>query len=297
MEQLFDQLGGAVEVTMECNPDDVSDAFADLLARLPVNRVSMGAQTFSDERLRFLRRRHTAAQTALAVSRLRRAGIGNISIDLMYGFPGETLDDWRSDVSAAIALGVEHLSAYALMYEEGTPLHRLLREGKVQEADEELSLQMYMELIDRLTAAGFEHYEISNFARPGRRSMHNSNYWNQTPYLGLGAAAHSFNGCSRQWNIDDVERYVLGVERNQMLIESEELDDRTRYNDIVMTALRTCEGLSLSRLPDVAQRDYCLRMAERYVADGLLVRDGDVLRLSRKGIFVSDMVMADLMMV
>ena len=296
------------EVTIECNPDDVTEPFAALLASLPVNRVSMGAQTFSDERLRFLRRRHTAAQVSQAVGRLRAAGIGNISIDLIYGFPGQTIDEWHDDVSAALALKVEHLSAYALSFEEGTALYAMLQHGDVEEADEELSRQMYYDLKDRLTAAGYEHYEISNFARPGFRSQHNSSYWNGTPYVGLGAGAHSYDGRQRSWNIDDVEAYIGGVGRAWSRFvagdepedatggwrDGEVLDATSRYDDLVMTALRTCEGLDLSLLDD-GQRSYCLQMAKRYVDSGLLVSDARRLRLSRDGLFVSDMILRDLM--
>ncbi len=302
LEQLFATLvDGAVppvEVTMECNPDDVTPDFAVLLRRLPVNRVSMGAQTFSDERLRFIGRRHTSHQVAEAVDRLRQAGIDNISIDLMYGFPGETLDDWQRDIDKALALDVEHLSAYALTYEEGTPLHRMLEQGLIQQTDEELSRSMYYSLVDRLTAVGYEHYEISNFARPGRRSRHNSSYWNHTPYIGLGAAAHSFDGRCRSWNVADIMRYIEGVEQGRMETDCEMLEGDTLYNDLLMTALRTIDGLSLDRLDD-ARRRYCLRQAERYIDGGLLVYDKETgrLRLSRDGLFVSDMVMSDLMLV
>jgi len=311
LEQLFEALTSHLsplkEITIECNPDDVTLSFAEVLSRLPVNRVSMGAQTFSDERLRFIRRRHTSKQIAYAVDLLRKAGIGNISIDLMFGFPGETLDEWHRDIDAAIALQVEHLSAYALMYEEGTPLYDLLEQGKVEEADEELSRQMYYDLIDRLTAAGFEHYEISNFARPGYRSQHNSSYWNGTPYLGLGAAAHSFDRKSRQWNVSDLDAYIEGVDSSQLTVHSsqlglpfvagrEELDATTRYNDAVMTALRTREGLALDSLTD-DQRSYCLTNAGKYLADGLLINEKGRLRLSRSGLYVSDMIMTDLIKV
>ena len=288
----------AKEVTLECNPDDVTEDFALSLRRLPVNRVSMGAQTFCDERLRFIGRRHTSGQVSQAVSRLRKAGIGNISIDLMYGFPEETLDDWLSDIGNALALGVDHLSAYALTYEEGTPLHRLLAQGVIHPVDEERSREMYYMLVDRLRAAGYEHYEISNFARPDRRSRHNSAYWDHTPYLGLGAAAHSFDGHRRQWNVADIMQYMEGVESAQMVTDSELLDGDTLYNDMVMTALRTSDGLLLSRLSD-RQRSYCMRQAQQYIDSGLLTRDKetDRLRLTRDGLFVSDMVITDLMLV
>ena len=294
--QLFQSLGTAEEVTIEVNPDDVTPEFADLLSRLPVNRVSMGAQTFNDERLRFLRRRHNASQVPQAVSRLRQAGIQNISVDLMYGFPEETMDEWLRDIDAALALDVEHLSAYALQYEEGTPLYRMLENGEVSEVDEELSRQMYYALKDRLEAAGYEHYEISNFARPGRRSRHNSSYWHQTPYLGVGAAAHSFDGQNRQWNVADINQYIEGIEQGTPVVEQEILTPDNHYNEIVMTALRTCEGMALDALSD-DYRDYCLKQAEPFVLNGLLVRDGNHLRLSREGLFVSDMVMTELMRV
>ena len=300
LRQLFDHLyqtfdiSPDAEVTIECNPDDVTEAFAEMLKTLPVNRVSMGAQTFQPERLRFLRRRHTAEQVKEAVDRLRQAGIGNISVDLMYGFPNETMAEWERDIQQAIALDVEHLSAYALQYEEGTPLYKMLERGEVSEIDEELERQMYFRLIDALAEAGFEHYEISNWGKPGRHSRHNSSYWNQTPYIGLGAAAHSFDGRNRQWNVADIRQYMEGIEKGEPCVEYEELTPDNHYNEIVMTALRTSEGLNLTCLSS-ADADYCLRLAQRFILDGLLVYEQQHLRLTRKGLFVSDMIMAELM--
>ncbi len=293
------------EITIEVNPDDVTVEFAALLQQLPVNRVSMGIQTFDDQRLRFLHRRHTSRQAIEAVSILRAAGINNLSIDLMYGFPGETLSDWQSDIDSALALNVEHISAYCLMIEEGTPLHRMLKQHNgdcPQCVDEETERQMYYTLIDRLTAAGYEHYEISNFARPGFRSRHNSSYWNGTPYIGLGAAAHSYDIHSRSWNIADINAYIEGIERGERLFEEELLDDDTRYNDAVTVGLRTCEGIDLNTLPK-KYRDYCMKNARRYLDDGLLELSvvgnltSPTLHLTRRGLFVSDMVMSDLMMI
>ena len=305
------------EITIEVNPDDVTDEYAAALRQLPVNRVSMGIQTFDDQRLRFLHRRHTARQAIEAVSILRAAGINNLSIDLMYGFPGETLSDWQSDISAALSLNVEHISAYCLMIEEGTPLHRMLQHNGdcplceqrselqgdcPQCVDEETERSMYYTLIDRLTAAGYEHYEISNFARPGFRSRHNSSYWNGTPYIGLGAAAHSYDIHSRSWNIADINAYIEGIERGERLFEEELIDDDTRYNDAVTVGLRTCEGIDLNTLPK-KYRDYCMKNARRYLDDGLLELSvvgnltSPTLHLTRRGLFVSDMVMSDLMMI
>ena len=292
-------LRGRLEVTLEMNPDDVTVEYAAALPQLGINRVSMGAQTFDDNRLRFLNRRHTAAQVPTAVSILREAGIANISIDLMYGFPGETLDDWQRDIDAAIALDVEHISAYCLMVEEGTKLHELRnKEIELRNAfpDEELERQMYEMLMDKLTAAGYEHYEISNFAHPGYRSRHNSSYWTDVPYIGIGAAAHSYDGRQRRWNVSDLMTYINGIESGKPVFEFEDIDADTRYNDRVMLSLRTKEGLDLLTLSE-AERDYLLPLAKKYLDEGLLTRADNHLRLSRKGLFVSDMIMSDLMKV
>ena len=284
------------EVTVEVNPDDVTEELAAGLRAIGVNRVSMGAQTFDANRLRFLNRRHTARQVEEAVSLLRQSGFDNISIDLMYGFPDETLNDWQQDIDAVLRLGVEHLSAYCLMIEEGTPLHQWAADNGQWAMDEELERAMYYTLIERLTAAGYEHYELSNFAKTGRHSRHNSSYWKDIPYIGLGAAAHSYDGQCRRWNVSNLLYYIKGIENGQPSFEQEELDEDTHYNDRITVALRTCEGLSLSELTD-RQQKYLLRSAQRYLDDGLLELLDGCIKLTRKGLFVSDMVMADLMMV
>ena len=295
---IYNKVAPNAEVTIECNPDDVTDTLAEALSSMPINRVSMGAQTFDDARLHFLHRRHTANQVNEAVARLRRVGIRNISIDLMYGFPGETLHDWETDINRALDLNVEHLSAYCLMFEEGAPLFNLLKNGELRNiCDEELERQMYEVLIDRLTATGFEHYEISNFAKPGFRSRHNSSYWNGTPYIGLGAAAHSYDGTTRSWNVSDLRQYIAGMEQDKRRFEQETLDDDTRYNDTVTVALRTCEGLDLSSLSE-KHHHHCLVCARRFIDAGLLQLSSDHhLKLTRQGLFVSDMVMSELMLV
>ena len=285
------------EVTMECNPDDIH---AGMFNGLPVSRVSMGAQTFSDARLRFLRRRHTAKEVDRAVDTLRHDGIGNLSIDLMFGFPDETRDDWKRDVAHAISLRPEHVSAYGLMFEEGTPLYRMLEEGKVKEIDEELSLRMYSELVDTLGAAGYEHYEISNFARfDGERvskwrSRHNSSYWHDIPYIGIGAGAHSYYQATRHWNPDNIIMYMDAIEHGRLPYEEEKIDSDTHYDDIVMTALRTREGICLDRL-DSSHRAFLLANAKAFVDSGLLALENGHLRLTREGINVSNRIMSDLM--
>lgn len=286
-----------VEVTMECNPDDITPAFADWIVQSPIDRISMGAQTFSDDRLRLLRRRHTAAEVRRATTLLRQAGIRNISIDLMFGFPGETLADWEQDIDEALRLGVEHISAYSLMYEEETTLHRWLSEGRIQEIDDDLSLRMYDCLVDRLTAAGYRHYEISNFALPQRESRHNSSYWRDVPYMGLGASAHSFDGRQRSWNVADIETYIAAIGRGERPCTVEALDPDTHYEDVVLTSLRTAEGIDLGKIRRDfgSQRlDFLLAAADQDLRQGYLVREDDHLRLTRRGIYLSDGITARL---
>lgn len=290
-------VSGKAEVTIECNPDDVTPSFAELLSELPVNRVSMGAQTFSDERLRFLKRRHQSSQVHMAVKRLRDAGINNISIDLIYGFPNETMDEWQADIDKALDLNVEHLSAYSLSFEEGTELYQMLKTGRVGELDEEIQRSMYYRLIDALQNAGYEHYEISNFARHGFRSRHNSNYWNHTPYIGLGAGAHSLivkEQMVRRWNVSNLQQYFQGINEGVLAYEEESLDEATLYNDTIMTCLRTCEGLDVTQLPP-KQHNYCMRQARKYIDAGWLCLNKNRLVLTRSGLFVSNMIMSDLM--
>lgn len=288
------------EITMECNPDDITPEFTNMLSRLPINRISMGAQTFADSRLRLLHRRHSSEEVKHAVKLLREAGIKNISIDLMFGFPDESLSQWKEDISAALALNVEHISAYSLMYEEDTPLWKMLDTGKVKEIDEELSLTMFKELVRQLTDAGYEHYEISNFARPGYRSRHNSSYWHQVPYIGLGAAAHSFDLKSRQWNVADLKRYIEEINNGIIPMDREELDNDTTFNDIITTALRTSDGIDLNALETRLGKRYrntLISASGKHIEQGLLEIRHNRLRLTAEGIFISDMVMSDLMIV
>ena len=286
------------EITIEVNPDDVSDSYAEGLKQTPVNRISMGIQTFDDATLRILNRRHTEQIARMATMRLREKGFQNISIDLMYGLPGETIEQWENDLQQAIALNVEHISAYHLTYEEGTPLYRMLQKGMVSEVSEEHSLMCFNTLIDTLQQAGFQHYEISNFCKPGKHSRHNSSYWQGIAYLGCGAAAHSFDGASRQWNIADIKNYIKGIEKDEPCYEIEALDNATRYNEYIMTGLRTSHGISIE---EVAARygqplaDTCQKSATPHLESGKLITEENRIKLSREGIFVSDAIICDLM--
>ena len=281
------------EVTIEANPDDVTSKWLKGLASTPVNRISMGIQTFNDELLHLLGRRHNAKQAIEAVEKCKQAGFGNISLDLIYGLPGQTTDDWKRDVDQALSLGITHLSAYALSYEEGTRLDTMLKTGLVQETDEELSRQMYAHLLDATQQAGFTHYEISNFALPGYHSRHNSNYWKSVPYIGLGAGAHSYDGhCSRRANLPDIKAYIAATD--DVPHETEELSDDALYNEFVMTRLRTSGGIPLDKLTP-EDRHYCLSMAAPHIARHFLYIKDNHICLNKEGILISNDIISDMM--
>lgn len=302
------------EITIEANPDDVSTDFAKRLRRLGVNRVSLGLQTFDDATLSLLRRRHDSETARRAIYILKECSFDNISLDLIFGLPNQTLADFERDLRTALRLPITHLSAYALTYEEGTPLTRLRDAGRIREADEELSLSMYQRLCDITAAAGFEHYEISNFARPHRRSRHNSSYWTGSAYLGLGPAACSYDGHAlRRTNAPNLAAYIRAADEGHDAPHDDEHLTRSQLQDErVFTALRTCDGLDLT---DFA-RDFgddalrvLLRNAVPHLAAGRLLRttgqfchktdqscpETDRLRLAPTALFVSDDILSDLM--
>ena len=285
------------EITLEANPDDLTPDFLALLKELPFNRISMGVQSFNDTQLKRLGRRHDAAKARQAVANARSAGYSNISIDLIFALPGSTIDEWEHDLESAIALRPDHLSAYNLTYEEGTPMHRALERGDFTELSEEDNITQFQMLISRLKEAGYSHYEISNFALPGRESRHNSSYWNDTPYIGCGAAAHSYNGTSRQWNIADIQEYIKGIENGNPVFEIEELTEEERYNDTILTRLRTAEGIPLAWMKEkFGSRlyDYMQRCTGKEIALGYLKEENGHLSLTEKGIFISDAVIREL---
>ena len=292
-------LSGVEEFTVEANPDDVTPDWCRAVAALGVNRVSMGVQSFEDSILRLIGRRHTSRQAMDVVAHLREAGINNISIDLIFGLPGQTVSSWTASVEQAIALAPQHISAYGLTYEEGTRLWRQRELGEVVEVPEEQCLEMYRILVDDLQAAGYEHYEISNFALPGYHSRHNSSYWNDTPYLGLGAAAHSYDGKVRKWNPHNLHQYIDKVMAGELPCEFEELSRSERYDERVMLGLRTARGVDVERLRDDFGDEawrYFTREAARHLEAGNLrqAEDGRYV-LTRDGIMLSDSIIRDLL--
>ena len=276
------------EVTVEANPDDLTEEYLAGLRRVGVNRLSIGIQSFRDEDLEMMNRRHTAEEAVGAVRRARAAGFDNISIDLIYGLPTATLEDWRVNVRRAVELGVEHISAYHLTIEENT----IFGKKGVATAPEELSDEEYSVLCEELRRAGYEHYEISNFALPGRRSKHNSAYWKSTPYLGLGAGAHSFDGSStRSWNLPSIVKYLEGVPA-----ECETLSLQERYEEVVMVSLRTAEGVDLKLLEDLfgaKKRAEFERIAKPFLGCGVLLKKDNFVAFAEEHWLISDSVIAE----
>lgn len=288
------------EITLEANPDDLSDGYISMLRSLPFNRISIGIQSFNDNELTFLKRRHSAQRAKEVVKQCQQAGFQNISIDLIYGLPNQTMEIWQQNLTEAIELNVQHISSYHLIYEQGTKLYRLFKQGDVKAINEDLSVEMFSLMIEKLSEAGFEHYEISNFAKNKLYSRHNSSYWLGKPYLGLGPAAHSFDGTNRAWNIASIPKYIQGIENNIPNIEVEILDANTRYNDFILTGMRTIWGVNLAELEKhfgQKMKHYCIENVQKYINQGFVSGENNILKLTRQGIFISDGIMSDLMWV
>lgn len=305
-EEVFDTLSSiydmdeCTEITLEANPDDLTPEYLNNLSRFPFNRISIGVQTFQDNMLKLLNRRHTSQQVIEVMKNVRKAGFNNVSLDLMYGLPGESIYDWESDLEKIIELDPEHISAYHLIYEEGTLFHKLIKEDAIHAVDDDTSTLFFSTLITKLTHAGYKHYEISNFSKPGMQSRHNSSYWDGTLYLGCGPSAHSFDGNNREWNTASLSEYIQGINNGTRIFEKEELETETKYNDLIITSLRTNKGLSLSLLQkrfDTEYLKYCLANARKHLDAGVLEIKDDHLRLTPVGIFISDGIMSDLLRV
>ncbi len=283
------------EITTEANPSDINEEKLRGWKKLGINRLSIGIQSFQDAQLKQIGRRHNAEQARQAVRMARDAEFENISIDLMYGLPGETLEEWKEDVEEALKLEVEHVSAYCLSYEEGTPLTRALMRKEIEEVDEETENAMYDWLTERLSRAGLERYEVSNFAKKGFESQHNSSYWNGIPYLGLGAGAHSYDGKTRQWNVSDLEQYIRGVEQGETYFEKEVLTRNDLYNEYIMLKIRTREGVNLSMVPRSMQ-EVCKGVAKSYIENGKLkMENEDRLVATQEGIHILNRIIEDMM--
>lgn len=287
------------EITLECNPDDITQAFTQTIKEIGINRVSLGVQSFDDEILHLLNRRHDAREAEEAVKTLYENGLNNISIDLIYGLPRQDVASFSTDLSKAFSLPIKHLSSYALSVEKGTALAKRIEEKALEVASEETFVKEYTLLMEQAEKHGFIHYEISNFALQGFESKHNSGYWDGTPYLGIGPGAHSFDGTDRRYNLPQLLDYIQQSEQGIFPHQTELLKDYERYNEWIFTSLRTSKGLSLQhteRRYGHEGLNYLLKNAQPHISSGRIIKEDNHLKIARDSIMVSDDIISDLMM-
>lgn len=285
------------EITIEINPDDVEVTYLSGLKRLEINRISLGVQSWNDQDLKLLNRRHDAAGAQIALEQVLDAGFNNVSLDLIYGIPGMTIEGWSRNLEITFSKDIKHLSAYHLTIEKGTPFSKMKEKGLLAEVDEETSIAQFNMLIEKAEESGFLQYEISNFALPGYHSVHNTNYWKQVSYIGLGPSAHSFNGYSRQWNVSDLKQYIKALKSGKAFYEKEELDNRTKFNEYIMTSLRTMWGIDLDYVESIFDKegyDYLINLADKYIKYGLMKQEKNTLVLTNQGKMISDNIISEL---
>jgi oxygen-independent coproporphyrinogen-3 oxidase len=287
------------EFTVEVNPDDLNEKYLENLRHLGVNRLSIGIQSFIDEHLHFMNRRHTAKQATECIKAAQNAGFKNINIDLIYGLPQLTLQQWRKNIGIFIDSNIPHLSAYHLGIEPKTVFYKRLKKGELKPAAEKSSMRQY-EILEKMTAdSGFEHYEISNFAKGNSCSIHNTAYWQGKPYIGFGASAHSYDGNNvRRWNVANNKKYIEAVNTNQTFWESENLTLAECYNDYILTSLRTVWGASAVHIKTRFGEnfyDYLLKQSQHFLMQGLLTCDDDKIKIPSKHFLLSDTIMRELL--
>jgi oxygen-independent coproporphyrinogen-3 oxidase len=279
------------EITIEANPDDMEPAYLEDLLKIGINRLSIGIQSFHEDDLRFMNRRHGRKQSHNCLEIARKAGFENVNIDLIYGVPGLTMEKWNKNLDIAISYLPVHIAAYHLTYEKGTVLDYRRIKNRFMIKDEKDSQDHYNLLVDKLQQSGYQHYEISNFAQPGYISRHNSAYWNDKKYLGAGPSAHSFNRRVRRWNIAKNTSYINFVKQGSVYHEQEELDNNTRFNEYLMTSLRTMWGIDLEYILQAfghSYKEHCLLQAKSFLQSGKMNRNANKLVLSKEGMFIAD---------
>lgn len=294
------QVCADAEITIETNPDDLSYEKLVELRKIGYNRLSMGIQSFVASDLKRMNRRHGAEEAIQSIKWAKEAGFTNISIDLIYGLPDQSLNEWEHNVRMAIAQDVQHISAYNLTYHEGTVFYEQLKKGILQELSDELSIQQFELLIRLLKEAGFEHYEISNFCKSGYFSKHNSSYWKNKKYIGIGPSAHSFDLQTRRWNVSSIPDYLQGIENHTLYYESEVLTEQDQYNDYIITGLRTTWGVSEEYIRNRFSPGYSahfVKIKQKYLQSNHLISVESTIRLNDDGLFISDQIMADFMVV
>ncbi len=289
------------EITLEANPDDLSSKKIKELAQLPINRLSIGIQSFFDDDLKFMNRAHTAEESKKCLMEATKY-FDNITIDLIYGVPNMSNEKWLSNLKQAFDFNIPHISSYALTVEEKTVLHKLIETGKVPPVDENLALKHYNILVAETEKRGLMNYEISNFGNPAYFSKHNTSYWFGEKYLGIGPSAHSFTGFERSWNVSNNTKYIKALLANELPLEKEQLTEINRFNEYIMTGLRTIWGVSFQRIEKEFGAMYLQELkksAERHIKSGLLEIEqrsfsGDVLVTTKKGKFLADGIASDL---
>ena len=284
------------EFTIECNPDDVNENYVPEIKRLGINRVSFGVQTFNDDVLKVMNRRHSSSQIRKAVELSKNAGIENISVDLIYGFPGIEWNNWKNDVEEFLKLDVDHLSSYCLQYEKGSRIWKNLESGKITPKSDEVCNEEYDYLTARMRESGYEHYEISNFARNGKYSQHNSAYWFGIKYFGYGAAAHSYDGESRHWNSSSLVGYLAQFKKQKFESEAEKLSDKDKFNEFIMLGLRTMWGVDenkLSLFPERFVKNF-IREVEVKIKFGEIVKKNNSFVIPEDKMIISDKIISDL---
>ncbi len=286
-----------VEITLEANPDDLNPLKISELRRTPVNRLSIGVQSFSEEDLRWMNRSHNAAQALACLENALAAGFSNLSADLIYGSPLTSDEQWERNLDTLLQLNIPHLSCYCLTVEEKTALARFIKTGKAPPVDEDRAIRHFEHLVNRTLSAGYEHYEISNFALPGCHSRHNSSYWSGAKYLGIGPSAHSFDGVSRQWNVANNARYLHSMASGEACFEKEILTPEQRYNEYVMTSLRTAAGCDLEKIRAMGApfEAHFLGNVQVFLANETVVNaEGRHFKLTRQGKLLADGIAAEL---
>jgi oxygen-independent coproporphyrinogen-3 oxidase len=285
------------EITFEVNPDDVTESMLQFWKEQGINRLSIGIQSFRDEDLKWMNRAHQSSQAIDAVNLAKNVGFDNYSIDLIYGIPGLSDEAWNSNIEQALAFNIPHLSAYALTVEPKTALKSMIEIGKSVDVDEDQQARQFLILSDKMIAAGYEHYEISNFAKPGMRSKHNTSYWNNIPYFGFGPGAHSFDGKSRYWNVSHNSRYIEAIAQEILAYEKEDLTPMQLLNEYIMTSLRTMEGTSLVTIQQKWGEENVIKIQSKlqnWVSQGYINFNGDRFYLTREGKLFADGIAGDL---
>ena len=275
------------EITLEANPDDITKEKLIGWKQIGINRLSIGVQSFFDEDLEWMNRAHNSSQSKQSIELAYQYGFTNISIDLIYGLPIPCNEKWKENVKTAIDYNIPHLSCYALTVEAKTPLHKMIALNKTADVDPDKQSEQFLLLMDWLQDAGYEHYEISNFAKHGNRSKHNSSYWQRKKYLGIGPSAHSFNGYTRQWNVSNNNLYIRSINNEIIPFEKEDLTPEQQLNEYIMTSLRTIEGLNPEKL-EKEKRSVILSKAERFINSGKILLKENSLVLTKEGKLLAD---------